>query len=193
MIQLLEAIPNYKHLPHQQKAIAYLQDHTPTEVLEEFAEIWKTEASETPEIHPQIQAFLNTIRVPEGTNCPLGYQTMFTGKVFSDFSDHPRQIQCAGELCSDAAGAYQFLSTTWDDVAQAIGATDFSPHWQDLAAVELLRRRDAYEDILAGRLQSALDKCSWEWASLPPGRYGQPSLSYEDCDRLFQEFGGKSV
>ena len=113
------------------------------------------------------------IRVPEGTSSTDGYRIMFTGKKFSSFADHPRQIQCAGELYSDAAGAYQFLSTTWDSVAHDLGLTDFSPENQDKGAIELIKRRYAYQDILDGNLHTALDKCSWEWASLPPGRYGQ--------------------
>jgi muramidase (phage lysozyme) len=112
---------------------------------------------------------------------------VFTGKRFSSFADHPRQLQCAGELCSDAAGAYQFLSTTWD----SLNLPDFSPENQDKGAVELIKRRGAYQNILDGNIRNALDKCSYEWASLPPGRYGQPSIGYAECEDLFTEFGGK--
>lgn len=112
---------------------------------------------------------------------------MFTGKRFSIFADHPRELQCAGELCSDAAGAYQFLSTTWD----SLNLPDFFPENQDKGAIELIKRRGAYQNILDGNLRTALDKCSWVWASLPPGRYGQPSISYAECEDLFIEFGGK--
>ena len=54
------------------------------------------------------------IRAGEGTSGENGYNTMFTGAQFSDTSKHPRQINRSNGLASDAAGAYQFLSTTWD-------------------------------------------------------------------------------
>ncbi len=40
---------------------------------------------------------------------------MFTGTKFTGFEDHPRKLNTSGALTSDAAGAYQFLSTTWDE------------------------------------------------------------------------------
>jgi muramidase (phage lysozyme) len=187
-IQLLDVIAFYKGQEHQRDAIAYLQNNIPTAVLDKFAQIWRTpKTTNKPEIDTQIQAFLNLIRVPEGTSGEDGYRIMFTGVRFAFFDDHPRQLQCAGDLCSDAAGAYQFLSTTWD----SLNLPDFTPKSQDQGAIELIKRRGAYEDVIDGNIRTALDKCSWEWASLPPGRYGQPSISYAECDLLFVKFGGQ--
>jgi hypothetical protein len=39
--------------------------------------------------------------------------------------------------------------------------------------------------LLRGDLSEVLDKCSYEWASLPPGRYGQPTL---DAKRVYATF-----
>jgi lysozyme len=53
MIQFLEVIKYYKSLPHQQEAIAYLQENIPQNVLDKFAEIWRTpkpEPEQTPEV-----------------------------------------------------------------------------------------------------------------------------------------------
>lgn len=54
--------------------------------------------------NPYVQAFLETIRVGEGTAGTMGYQTMFGGGIFTDFSDHSRQVICrtvnGGRLCS---------------------------------------------------------------------------------------------
>jgi muramidase (phage lysozyme) len=192
-IQLLDVIAFYKGQQHQKEAIAYLQANIPKPVLDKFTEIWRSVKEEPkppvqqPKINTQIQAFLKLIRVPEGTSSEDGYRIMFTGKRFSSFADHPRLLQCAGDLCSDAAGAYQFLSTTWD----SLNLPDFSPENQDKGAIELIKRRGAYQNIIDGNIRTALDKCSWEWASLPPGRYGQPSISYAECDQLFLEFGGQ--
>jgi muramidase (phage lysozyme) len=185
MIQLLDVIAYYRGLAHQKKAIAYLQNNIPKTVLEKFAELWR--ATPKANDNSQIKAFLNLIRVPEGNIGEDGYRIMFTGKRFSSFADHPRQLQSANGISSDAAGAYQFLSTTWD----SLSLPDFTPENQDKGAIALIKRRGAYQNIVDGNLRAALDKCSWEWASLPPGRYGQPSISYTECEALFVRFGGK--
>ena len=127
----------------------------------------------------KINAFLDAVAYAEGTKSNYNYS--FTFKIFSDFSDHPRQLYCSGSLCSDAAGRYQFLSTTWDGVARSLGLRSFEPVNQDIAAVELLKRRKAYSLIkniqTYGDFQNALYKCSLEWASLPGSPYGQPVKS----------------
>jgi muramidase (phage lysozyme) len=185
-IVLTDVIAYYKGLEHQKTAIAYLQDVTPKEVLDKFAELWRSAPEAKDPVNTQIQAFLKLIRVPEGTSGEDGYRIMFTGKRFASFANHPRQLQSANGIYSDAAGAYQFLSTTWD----SLNLPDFSPANQDRGAIELIKRRSAYQNILDGDLRAALNKCSYEWASLPPGRYGQPSISYEECEALFTKFGG---
>jgi muramidase (phage lysozyme) len=150
-------------------------------------------------ISSQMKAFLDMISVPEGTSGPNGYRTCFTGAlcVPADFHDHPRKMFHSGGLSSDAAGRYQFLSTTWDSVAKALGLEDFSPANQDLAAVELIKRRGAAGYVEAGDVVMACKGTgghtgvAWEWASLPPGRYGQPSIDFPRAEELFVKFGGK--
>lgn len=151
----------------------------------------------SPEVIPNanLWATLATIRVAEGTPDADGYRRIYGGALFDDFSDHPRKMQTftfrnGKTVTSDAAGAYQFLSTTWDEAARALGLPDFSPESQDIAAIWLIRRRGALNDILAGRLESALNKLSYEWASLPPGRYGQPVKTADEVAQLFIENGG---
>jgi len=132
-----------------------------------------------------LQAFLRVIRYAEGTASEDGYQVEFTGTRFYNFADHPRRVRCSGRLCSSAAGAYQFLETTWDDVAQSIGARDFSPEWQDLGAIELIRREGAIADVEAGRIERAIAKTANVWASFPTrygdyyGYYGQSVVPME--------------
>lgn len=142
------------------------------------------------DIGPQRKAFLDMISVPEGTDGPDGYRTMFTGKLFSDFSDHPRKLQGPPNLRSDAAGRYQFLSTTWDECARALDLHDFSPPNQDRAAIFLIKRAGALGHVDAGRVHQACDICSFIWASLPPGQFGQPSITFSKAEELFQRFGG---
>jgi muramidase (phage lysozyme) len=122
------------------------------------------------------RALLDTIARAEGTAGSDGYRTMFTGRLFGDLSRHPRQLNSSNGLSSDAAGRYQFLSTTWDGVAKQLGLSDFSPASQDRAALELVRRRGVDPD--APLTKEALNKLAPEWASLPTmagkSYYGQP-------------------
>ena len=117
----------------------------------------------------RVKAFLDTIAAAEGTASPDGYHTQYTGTKFASFSDHPREMRCGRrygkKLCSDAAGRYQFLSTTWDRFARKFDVRDFSPQNQDLVAVELIREKGALEDIEAGRLESAVRKLAYIWPS----------------------------
>jgi muramidase (phage lysozyme) len=145
----------------------------------------------------QVMAMLDVIARCEGTDRSIGdglrtgYDIIFTFDRFSDFSDHPRRLRCSGGLCSDAAGRYQFLSTTWD----SLGFANFEPKQQDLGAVELIRRRGVLKLVEAGRIREALSSLSYEWASLPfkncDGRYGQPTYCMDDVLRFFTQAGGE--
>lgn len=141
-----------------------------------------------------LRAFLALIRWAEGTGGPDGYRTMVGGKLFDSFDDHPRKIQTirfgSQEIHSSASGAYQFLASSWDRCAKALDLPDFSPESQDRAAIYLIEQRKALQDIEQGRLREALERCSWEWASLPPSRYDQPVKSYEACAVVFERAGG---
>lgn len=124
-----------------------------------------------------VQAFLRLIRTGEGTADDNGYRRMYGGRLFDSFADHPRVKITAGNWTSTAAGAYQFLSRTWDECRRALSLGDFSPPNQDLAAVYLIKRRGALADVMAGRFESAIRKTNKEWASLPESPYGQPTLT----------------
>lgn len=142
-----------------------------------------------------LQAFLRVIRYAEGTDSDDGYQIQYTGARFNSFNDHPRSRYCGNihnsRVCSSAAGAYQFLETTWDDVAYSIGASDFSPSWQDQGAIELIRRAGALGDIEAGQVETAISKLAPVWASFPrwSGDYqGEYAQSVVPMEYLVQEF-----
>lgn len=142
-----------------------------------------------------LQAFLSMIRYAEGTSGANGYRTLFGGGLFTSFDDHPRQAVTARlggrEITSTAAGAYQFLSRTWDDVRGILGLPDFSPASQDRAAAFLIRRRGALADVYAGRFDAAISKCNKEWASLPGSPYGQPVKTLTDLRRVYVASGGQ--
>jgi len=137
-----------------------------------------------------VQAFLRLIRTGEGTNDAGGYSRMFGGGSFASFADHPRKAITRGGLTSTAAGAYQFLSKTWDDMVRQYGFTDFSPANQDVAAVALIKRRRALADVVAGRFDAAIAKCNKEWASLPGSPYGQPTLTLAKARQVLLAYGG---
>lgn len=137
-----------------------------------------------------VQAFLRVIRVGEGTADAGGYSRLYGGGSFSGFADHPRKSVKAGAWTSTAAGAYQFLSKTWDETRRVMGLGDFSPANQDLGAVGRIAARGALNDVLAGRFASAVRKCSWEWASLPGSPYGQPVISWDRAAAIYADAGG---
>jgi len=142
-----------------------------------------------------LNAFLFMVRWAEGTSGPDGYRTLVGGELFNDFSDHPRKIKSITfgntSLNSSAAGAYQFLQATWDRCKAALNLADFSPENQDRAAIYLIGQRGALPDIEQGDLRKALEKCSWEWASLPPSRYNQPTKSYDALEVVYERAGGE--
>jgi tape measure domain-containing protein len=146
-------------------------------------------------LSPHERALLDTIAFAEGTyNRPnSGYQTMFTGRQFSDLSRHPRVINSGGGHRSDAAGRYQFLSTTWD----SLGLRAFSPANQDIGALQLARRRGV--NPAAPLTRSGIDKLAPEWASFPTLRtgtsyYGQGGKSFGEIERFYnQKLAGYSA
>jgi muramidase (phage lysozyme) len=144
---------------------------------------------------PNVRAFLRAIRLGEGTSDDNGYMRIVGGGNIDTFDDHPRKRVWIEryKVWSTAAGAYQFLAGTWDEMAAQYGLPDFSPQSQDIAAVGLLIRRKALDDILAGRVESAIAKCRQEWASLPGSPYGQRTESMEAVLDEYTKHGGQQV
>lgn len=137
-----------------------------------------------------VRAFLGVIRKGEGTGDAGGYTRLFGGGTFSSTADHPRITVRRGGYVSTAAGAYQFLSSTWDETARIMRLPDFSASSQDLGAVGRIAARGALADVIAGRLEEAIRKCAKEWASLPFSPYGQPVLSMATARAVFASAGG---
>jgi muramidase (phage lysozyme) len=145
-----------------------------------------------------LKAFLRVIRYAEGTDAEDGYQIQYTGARFYSFADHPRVAKCGsirgGSVCSTAAGAYQFLETTWDDVAARIGAGDFSPAWQDRGAMELIDRAGAMADVESGNVEKAIAKLAPTWASFPrwygdlDGSYSQSVVPMDKLVQIFRQY-----
>lgn len=146
--------------------------------------------------NPNVKAFLKMIRYAEGTDGPEGYRTLFGGtrrnpKLFDNgYSGHPNIKNCVGSLCSTAAGAYQFLFSTWAYLKTRLFLNDFSPANQDLAAIELIREKNALNDVIAGNWTVAIAKVNRVWASLPGSPYGQPTKTLAELQTVYNNEGG---
>jgi lysozyme len=161
-----------------------------TDTLDQAMDIVSTDITPALLENSNLRAFLRTIRAGEGTADTNGYRRIFGGQLFDSYADHPRVYVTYGNTTTSAAGAYQFLAGTWDDVRRAINLPDFSPRSQDLGAAWLIRRRGALRDVLAGRFDDAIRKCAKEWASLPGAPYGQPTKTLAQARATYLQAGG---
>lgn len=154
----------------------------------------------------RVRAFMQMLRVGEGTVGDIGYETLFGGKSFikdfgRDFSDHPRIHRPFGRTTSTAAGAYQVMGYTWDNAKmiarrKQYNIRSFSKIDQDLFCVILLKykRSGGWTLLLQGQIREALEKFySYEWASLPPGRYGQPSKTMAQALKIYKDYFDKET
>lgn len=126
-----------------------------------------------------------------------GYDILFGGGRFSDYSRHPDKVVRTPGYSSAAAGAYQFMPGTYAEVARELGLKDFSPASQDLAMLYKVRQRLlpagglaalTKEGSLSPRLQ---DYLAPEWASIPTATgasaYGQPVKRSSQVSAWFDE------
>jgi lysozyme len=143
-----------------------------------------------------VSAFLDMIRHSEGTATPEGFNTMFGGKLFDSFSDHPHIFfnykNKAGEVIrTSAAGAYQITYTTWKVLKERLGLTDFSPGSQNLAALELINEAGTVTLIITGKVFEAIDKVRHIWASLPGAGCHQPEHSLAEVKTWYEDAHGQ--
>ena len=160
------------------------------------------------------RAFLALIEYSEGTGrhpetgaALDAYRTCYGYRhTIASFADHPAITgEWGGEALSDemcrkaglappckstAAGRYQLIRSTWRGVRDRLHLRDFSPESQDRAAIYLIANRGALDDVLQGRLQTAISKCRAEWASLPGAGYGQPERRISALVAAFTAAGG---
>jgi len=144
------------------------------------------------ELTPRRRAILATINWAEGLP---DYGELFNYVPFNPYAPHPNQVVTAGGYSSTAAGAYQFLYSTWQDTIPDVPIDDYmSPENQDQAALSRIEWRGVLDELDNGEIEAVIQKLSWEWASLPvvwsetvsgkyypagSGRYGQPIKSVQ--------------
>jgi muramidase (phage lysozyme) len=112
--------------------------------------------------------FLNLISQAEGTSnyANNGYNTLFGGGQFSDYSDHPRQYFEHNGTRTSAAGRYQITAGSWDDAVKALGPMDFSPANQDKVALWLAQRAGQGDNIRNGNITGAANGLGQVWTGL---------------------------
>ena len=126
-----------------------------------------------------------------------GYRVLYGGGEFDDLSRHPERV-VVKRRASAAAGAYQFLPSTWAGVAKELKLKTFEPKHQDQAALHLAERRGALEEIDRkehGLTTEAMARLAPEWASFPTpsgkSAYGQPVKSSQRSGEFLQRQSGK--
>lgn len=138
-------------------------------------------------LSPAAYALLEAIAKSESAG---DWNVIYGGSQFDSYADHPRQYVTIksgpnkGDV-SSAAGKYQILASTYDNVAPKLGITDFSPESQLRIAWYLAE--DAYGPNLERDLQSGSaatiarvgKKLRNVWTSLPGGiEQGQTSNTF---------------
>lgn len=149
-------------------------------------------------IEKNLDAFLDMLAWSEGTDNGRqktnfsGYDVVVGGGLFSGFHDHPRRLVFLPKLriSSTAAGRYQLLSRYWDAYKKQLNLDSFSPDNQDRVAIQQIKERGALSHISAGRIITAITKCSNIWASLPGAGYGQHEQKTESLIAAYKRAGG---
>lgn len=115
-----------------------------------------------------MQAFLGALADGESNG---RYNALVGGGTFQDYSRHPDVY--VRKYDSTSAGAYQFNYPTWRERASLLGLNDFSPHSQDLAAVDTLNQLGAIPKIFSDDIDGAVNAAAKKWESLPTDSNGR--------------------
>ena len=119
-----------------------------------------------------------------------GYNVLFGGCLFQSYEDHPRKTITANGLTSTAAGKYQILERYYDVYKTQLHLPDFSPHSQDLIALQLLKECHALEPLNNGDFEEAVKRANTRWASLPGSPYGQHTNKLGYLEAFYENVGG---
>ena len=143
------------------------------------------------------KALHDSIAYAEGTrnHSKDGYNVLFSFQLTNSCQSHPNRCLSFGSSCSTAAGRYQFLTATWRSVAGARNLGTFEPENQERGAAYLIsttRRVSVPQNrpLTASEFSNAMSKLSYEWASLPPGRYGQPTKTASQMRATYCSIAG---
>jgi muramidase (phage lysozyme) len=137
---------------------------------------------------PYIRALMRTISASE-SNVDDPYAVIYGGQYMEDLKRHPDRcvrIVAGPNLnnCSTAAGRYQFITTTWEEMAERYHpkpngrwfwkSYSFEPKYQDKVVYAWLKDEEAWgvnipELLKQGKLDQVLYLLSGTWTSLGYG------------------------
>lgn len=151
--------------------------------------------------NPNRYALSQVVQHAEGTRGPDAYRMMFghsqsNPRLLNDFSRHPNSpYPTPWGTSSEAAGAYQFMNNTWQDITKANpNIRDFSPESQERAFDFLANRRGVDPSAPISNIDQFTDvmtNFSPEWASLPykggASYYDQPVKSIQELYEVYQD------
>ena len=151
--------------------------------------------------NPNRYALSQVVQHAEGTRGPDAYRVMFghsasNPRLINDFSRHPNNpYPTPWGKKSEAAGAYQFMMPTWNDITRANPEIrDFSPESQERAFDFLANRRGVNPTTPINNINDFTDvmtRFSPEWASLPykggASYYNQPIKKIEELWNVYQD------
>jgi muramidase (phage lysozyme) len=126
------------------------------------------------------------------------YRVGFGGVEISDLSKHPnvgaKFKQTDGKTnVSTAAGRFQFINKTYQEMAKKTGKYDFSPESQDANFDQLMKQKGVDKLIANGDFKGAVDKLGGTFASLPSSKYPQPKHSWDKLSKMNDEVGGPQI
>lgn len=127
--------------------------------------------------------FLELIKLGESNN---RYDVLNGGSTFGSYATHPFDkinFRSLG-LESSASGAYQIIIGTWRQCGGQEKFGDFSPESQDACAVDILKRRGAFDSVINGDFKGARLLLLKEWDFFNRGKYSDP----EYIDQLARSF-----
>lgn len=147
-------------------------------------------------LHPQLNAFLDTISFSEGTSrigTEDGYNVIVGGGTFKGYEKPPYYLIPFPKLgiSSTAIGRYQILYRFAVHYVRELNLPDFSPVSQDKIALQLIRECKATQLIIDGQFRKAVIACASRWASFPGNAYGQRVESMVSLEKCFVLNGGK--
>lgn len=157
---------------------------------------------------PYIRALMRTISASESNN-KRPYSTLYGGQHVSDLSHHPDKcvtivIGPNKGSCSTAAGRYQLINTTWDEIAPRYHpqpmqlmfwvSYSFEPQYQDVVVYRWLNDSRFWgvnfsQLLHQGKLNDVLRRLSPTWTSLGYGIESNYNTKYlpQVYQKLLQE------
>lgn len=142
--------------------------------------------------YPSVRAFLRVIRERESSQDDSAYTVINGGSHFTDYSHHPYGTLRTTQG-GKAAGAFQFLPTTWEALRERYSFEDFSPASQELGAVALIQERGVLPLVIAGTAEAfstAVAKLRPIWTSLPGAAESSNNWTLDRAWAVFVKYGG---